>query len=73
MLGFIFIILLYVLVFICCGFFKYLYSSIFNKKNKSEEISAPKIYYIKNSTNKKPKPQKPNIAIKGRIIDKDSY
>lgn len=73
MKGFIFILILYVFVFLWCSFFKYFITLYKKNKKGSDYNSAPKIYYVKNLTPKKQKPKtvKPDIVIKGSIIEKD--
>ncbi len=71
MKGLIFIFLVYFLVLILTGTIKFIYMKFFKIKKVEEKPSTPKIYYIKNGTSPK-KPQKVDIAIKGRIVDKDN-
>ena len=75
MKGLFFIVLIYVCVLILTLLFKFLKDKFFasSQNNKGEENSSPKIYYIKNySERKKPKtPKSPTIAIKGTIINKE--
>lgn len=74
MKGLIFIILTYAIVISLCALIKYLKYKYFNGdvKKESEQPSASKIYYITNTSKRKKKPRqiKPDIAIKGSIIDK---
>lgn len=73
MKGLIIILILYFLVFVLCTSFKFFITVYKGNKKGDEETSSPKIYYIKNSTPKKRKPKtiKPDIVIKGSIIEKD--
>ena len=73
MKGVIFILIIYVAVLGISALIKYFILNYFVSK-KGSEIKTPtsKIYYIKNSTNNPPKnPKKVDIAIKGRIVEKD--
>lgn len=70
MKGVIFILLVYVFALFLTGGLKYVYLKFFKKKKVEEKPSTPKIYYIKNGTNPK-KQQKVDIAIKGRVVDKE--
>jgi flagellar basal body-associated protein FliL len=73
MKGVIFILIIYVLVLSISALVKYFIINYFSeKKGSGENAPTSKIYYIKNSV--KPaykKPQKVDIAIKGRIVEKD--
>ena len=71
MKGFIFIVLVYVFSLILTFLGKFLHLKYFKRKKVEETPSTPKIYYIKNNTQPK-KPQKVDIAIKGRIVDKEN-
>ena len=71
MLGLIFIIVTYAVVVGVCFLVKYLKNKFISLKN-SRNYSPSKIYYVTNSMAKK-KPvtrKKPDIAIKGSIIEK---
>ncbi len=73
MKGVIFILILYVAVVFVSALVKYFLINYSNNK-KGSESPAPtsKIYYIKNSVNPTTKkPQKVDIAIKGRIVEKE--
>ena len=71
MLGIFLIFILYGIVLIICSISKYLLNNYIENKKGEEKPSTPKIYYIKNSSTPK-KPQKVDIAIKGRIVDKEN-
>ena len=71
MKGFIFIFFIYAFSIILTFLGKLLRLKYFKRKKVEEKPSTPKIYYIKNSSSPK-KPQKVDIAIKGRIVDKES-
>ena len=70
MKGVIFIFLVYFFALILTSVIKLLRIKLIKKKEVEEQPSTPKIYYIKNGANPK-KPQKVDIAIKGRIVDKE--
>ena len=71
MLGLIFIIVTYAVVVGVCFLVKYLKNKFNNLKN-SRNYSPSKIYYVTNSPTKKRSVarKKPDIAIKGSIIEK---
>ncbi len=72
MKGVIFILILYVIVVSVLALTKYFLKNYFNKNYKGKETPAPKIYYVKNSVKPSPKkPQRVDIAVKGRIIEKE--
>ena len=71
MLGIFLIFILYGLVLLLCATTKYLINNYLENKKGEEKVSTPKIYYINNTTKSPPKKQKTDIAIKGRIIEKD--
>ena len=71
MLGIFFIFVLYAIVLITCTIFKYILNNYFRNKKGEENSSSPKIYYVNNTIKSKPKKLKTDIAIKGRIIEKD--
>lgn len=71
MKGFVFIFLIYAFALILTGIIKYIYLKFLKRKRVEDTPSTPKIYYIKNGTTPK-KPQKVDIAIKGRIVDKEN-
>ncbi len=73
MKGVIFILIIYVAVLGISALVKYFIINYFyNKKGSETSASTSKIYYIKNSSNNlQKKPQKVDIAIKGRIVEKD--
>lgn len=70
MKGVIFIFLIYFFTLVLTALIKFARIKLFKKKEVEEKPSTPKIYYIKNGGNPK-KPQKVDIAIKGRIVDKE--
>ena len=69
MLGFIFTALIYFGVFFSCITCKLILWFIKEQKNKGNENTSPKIYYIKNSTTPKQKcnSKKYTVAIKERM------
>ena len=72
MLGFIFILLTYLVVLGSCFLVKKLTLKIKSGKQSKNSASTSKIYYVTNSTPKKKKKahKKPDIAIKGNLIEK---
>ncbi len=71
MLGVFLIFSVYLLVLIFCAVAKYLISLYLRNNKGIEKPSTPKIYYINNITKAPIKKPKTDIAIKGRIIEKD--
>ncbi|MBO5712791.1 MAG: hypothetical protein J6R88_01135 [Clostridia bacterium] len=69
MLGLIFIILTYAVVVGVCLIFKRIKLNILSKKSKTQSTS--KIYYVTNAQKSKKKltRKKPDIAIKGSIVE----
>ena len=73
MLGIFLIFILYGIVLIICSISKYLLNNYIENKKGEEKPSTPKIYYINNTTKSPPKKTKTDIAVKGRIIEKDNF
>ena len=72
MLGFIFIVIMFLVVILVQVVVKAFLLNGFKNKKGSAETAPPKIYYVKNSVKRKSnKTPKPTIAIKGRIIEKE--
>ncbi len=72
MKGVIFILILYATVLLTLATTKYFIRNYINKKSRNFKAPTPKIYYVKNSVKPTPKkPQRIDIAVKGRIIEKE--
>ncbi len=72
MKGVIFILIIYIFAILISIIVKLVLTNYFPKKNKGSKPPAPKIYYIKNTPKAPPKrPKNPDIAVKGRIIEKN--
>lgn len=71
MLGLIFIILTYLVVVGICYLIKLFALKFKSGKVKSEAPTTSKIYYVTNSkSHKKTVRKKPDIAIKGRLVER---
>ena len=71
MLGLIFIILTYLVVVAVCFLLKQIKLKLLKVKNEEKSSAVSKIYYVTNSSKKaKTVRKKPDIAIKGSIIEK---
>lgn len=68
MSGLLYIIIIYLVSILLCCLGKFIYQKI---KKKEVDNPTSKIYYITNKTKRKRTIKKPDIAIKGSIIEKD--
>ncbi len=73
MIGLIYILLMYLFIFSICFFVKLFLNYKKAIKNSGQISPTTKIYYVENNKkiNKSPYNKKPNIAIKGSIIEKE--